>query len=121
MRALLFFRFFSCGYSFRSVYKRQVIWCNEVIKMKSSRLFLCILLTFLLLYLALPRLPITAENGMGNWFSFTWLLFAFLVLGGNVYSWLIEREKSDRNDRNTDREWGKRKRNRQRKKVYETL
>ncbi|TMW71716.1 hypothetical protein [Alteribacter natronophilus] len=87
--------------------------------MKSSRLFLCILLVFLLIYLALPRLPFTADGGLGPWFAYGWIAFALLALGGNVYGWLVEREKENRTEGNGDIE-DTGKRNRAGKKVRET-
>lgn len=52
-----------------------------------QRLLLCILLTLALAYFAIPRLPIV-EEGLGQLFSAMWLLFAFVVIGGNLSSLL---------------------------------
>ncbi|PYZ97214.1 hypothetical protein CR205_01015 [Alteribacter lacisalsi] len=87
--------------------------------MKSSRLFLCILLAFLIVYLALPRLPFSETGGLGAWFAYAWIAFALLVLGGNVYGWLVERDKENQQEQERNRET-KAGSNRGRKKVRET-
>ncbi|WP_139367594.1 hypothetical protein [Bacillus alkalicellulosilyticus] len=61
-----------------------------------QRLFLCILLAFALIYFALPRLPIGAE-GLAGVFAFSWLLFALIVIGGNLVGLLYSKQvKSQR-------------------------
>ncbi|WP_035186529.1 hypothetical protein [Alteribacter aurantiacus] len=87
--------------------------------MKSSRLFLCVLLTFLLLYLALPRIPFLGE-GLAVYFAFAWLAFALIVLGGNVYAWLKERDKERQMDNRDEGQERKVKENSQRKKLRGT-
>lgn len=52
-----------------------------------QRLLLSILLALVLAYIAIPRLPIL-EEGLGQLFSIMWLLFAFVVIGGNLSSLL---------------------------------
>lgn len=57
-----------------------------------QRIILCILLAYALLYYALPRLPIEASN-IGQLFSILWLLFAFVVIGGNLTHLLYSIER----------------------------
>ncbi|RNA70337.1 hypothetical protein [Alteribacter keqinensis] len=87
--------------------------------MKSSRLFLCVLLTFLLLYLALPRLPFAGE-GLAVYFAYAWLGFALIVLGGNVYGWLTARDKERSDGKEEAVPYGSRNQNRGRKKLRGT-
>lgn len=72
-----------------------------------QRLFISILVALALIYLAIPRLPI-GENGLAHVFSLSWLLFALVVIGGNLVGLLysknrqisvqnIEKRQKDRN------------------------
>jgi hypothetical protein len=47
------------------------------------RILLSLLLTFALIYFALPLLS-TSGNSLSSWFSVLWLSFAFIALGGNL-------------------------------------
>lgn len=51
--------------------------------MKKNRYLLCLLLCGLLLYFAVPRLSVTAQ-GMQGVFAITWLIFALMVIAGNL-------------------------------------
>ncbi len=55
-----------------------------------QRLFLSILGALALIYLAIPRLPI-GEGGLAHVFSLSWLLFAIIVIGGNLVGLLYSK------------------------------
>lgn len=51
--------------------------------MKKNRFIFCLLACGFMLYFAVPRLSVTA-NGAYGIFSAVWLLFALLVIAGNL-------------------------------------
>lgn len=51
--------------------------------MKKNRYLLCLLLSGLLLYYAVPRLDISSPGAEGV-FAYTWLAFALMVIAGNL-------------------------------------
>lgn len=51
--------------------------------MKKNRYLLCLLACGLMLYFAVPRLSLTFHSVKGV-FSFAWLLFALMVVAGNL-------------------------------------
>nr|WP_295969876.1 hypothetical protein [uncultured Bacillus sp.] len=51
--------------------------------MKKNRYLLCLLLSGLLLYYAVPRLSINSSGAEGI-FTVTWLGFALMVIAGNL-------------------------------------
>ncbi|WP_428909374.1 hypothetical protein [Niallia sp. Krafla_26] len=50
---------------------------------KTNRYFICLLLSGVLLYYAVPRLTINSP-GLEGYFSIAWLLFALMVIAGNL-------------------------------------
>ncbi|MBO0992331.1 hypothetical protein [Bacillus sp. SD088] len=56
--------------------------------MKRYRYLLCLLLCAAMIYFALPRLSPT-DSGVGGAFTIAWLVFAFLVLAGNLTALLF--------------------------------
>ncbi|WP_078430134.1 hypothetical protein [Alkalihalobacterium alkalinitrilicum] len=56
-----------------------------------QRLFLCVLLACALIYFAVPRIPL-GEPGLGGIFALSWLLFALIVVGGNLVGILYKKE-----------------------------
>lgn len=65
-----------------------------------NRYLLCILLTVLLLYYALPYLSLNFQTSEGI-FSLAWLGFALLVFAGNLSAWLYapKRYRSNQNQK----------------------
>jgi hypothetical protein len=61
----------------------QAVFLEEEINMKKNRYLLCLLLCGFLLYYGAPRLSIYAEGAQGI-FSIVWLLFALIVIAGNL-------------------------------------
>ena len=55
--------------------------------MKKNRYLLCLLVTALLVFAALPRLEI-GEGGLDGIFAASWLFFAFCAAAGNLSSLL---------------------------------
>ncbi|MCR2821890.1 hypothetical protein [Lederbergia panacisoli] len=53
-----------------------------------NRFLLCLLLCGALLYIAVPRLSINAI-GMERIFAISWLVFAFIVIAGNLSALLF--------------------------------
>ena len=51
--------------------------------MKANRYLLCLLFGGLLIYVAVPRLPVFNE-GLSGVFSVIWLAFALIVIAGNL-------------------------------------
>lgn len=60
--------------------------------MNKNRYFLCLLFCGLMLYYALPNLPSQNGDGAGV-FSISWLIFAILVIAGNLSALLFEPRK----------------------------
>ncbi|MCJ7839735.1 hypothetical protein MUB24_02180 [Lederbergia sp. NSJ-179] len=56
--------------------------------MRRNRYLLCLLLCVAMLYFALPNLSPT-EPGAAGVFAIAWLIFAFLVLAGNLTALLF--------------------------------
>jgi hypothetical protein len=61
--------------------------------MKKNRYVLCLLLCGFMLYFAVPRLSIQAE-GLAGIFALTWLLFALIVIAGNLTAMLYTPKKA---------------------------
>ncbi|MGE8206324.1 hypothetical protein ACQKP0_17590 [Heyndrickxia sp. NPDC080065] len=57
-----------------------------------NRYLLCLLLTILMLYYAIPHLSFNFQSKEGI-FSFTWLGFSLLVFAGNLSAWLFTPKK----------------------------
>ncbi|GIN38752.1 MULTISPECIES: hypothetical protein [Heyndrickxia] len=57
-----------------------------------NRYLLCMLLTILMLYYALPHLSFSLENKQGI-FSLAWLGLSLLVFAGNLSAWLYTPKK----------------------------
>ncbi|MDE5412315.1 hypothetical protein [Alkalihalobacterium chitinilyticum] len=57
-----------------------------------QRLLLCLLLAFALIYFAVPRIPL-GDPGLGGIFAIAWLLFALIVVGGNLVGLLYGKER----------------------------
>jgi len=53
-----------------------------------NRYLLCLLLCATLLYIAVPRLTVNA-SGLEGIFAITWLVFAFIVVAGNLSALLF--------------------------------
>ena len=51
--------------------------------MNKNRYFICLLVSGVLLYYAVPRLSIYSP-GVEGYFSIIWLLFALMVIAGNL-------------------------------------
>ncbi len=51
--------------------------------MLKNRLLLSLLCIAALLYVAVPRLPMT-EDGLAGWFAIAWLVLALMAIGGNM-------------------------------------
>lgn len=56
--------------------------------MKKQRYFICLLLAGMMLYYAVPRLNVFAE-GLPGMFSIGWLVFAAIVIAGNLSALLF--------------------------------
>ncbi|QQZ10617.1 hypothetical protein [Heyndrickxia vini] len=61
-----------------------------------NRYLLCILLTALMLYYALPNLAFSIQDEAGI-FSIAWLGLALLVFAGNLTAWLYAPKKQRAN------------------------
>lgn len=78
--------------------------------MQRNRYILCLLICGLLLYYAVPQLHILAP-GVEGIFSVTWLIFALIVIAGNLTGILYnpnrqagrKKSKLSRNDRGKSR------------------
>jgi hypothetical protein len=65
---------------------KQAYFCNfirEETNLKKNRYLLCLLLCGFMLYFAVPRLTVNVEGAQGL-FSLAWLLFALIVIAGNL-------------------------------------
>ncbi|WP_339147243.1 MULTISPECIES: hypothetical protein [unclassified Sutcliffiella] len=51
--------------------------------MLKNRLLLALLCIAALLYVAVPRLPVT-EDGLAGWFAIAWIVLALMAVGGNM-------------------------------------
>ncbi|MBL5864871.1 hypothetical protein [Heyndrickxia sporothermodurans] len=71
-----------------------------------NRYLLCILLTALMLYYALPHLAFSVQHEAGI-FSIAWLGLALLVFAGNLTAWLFA-PKKQRANKNVDKPLPKR-------------
>lgn len=60
--------------------------------MKKNRYLLCLLLCGFMLYIAIPKLSVTAEGTQGV-FAITWLAFALIVIAGNLTGILYSPKK----------------------------
>jgi hypothetical protein len=60
--------------------------------LKKNRYLLCLLLCGFMLYFAVPRLSIIADGAQGV-FSLAWLLFALMVIAGNLTGLLYSPKK----------------------------
>ncbi|HEY2419790.1 MAG TPA: hypothetical protein VGI04_00140 [Neobacillus sp.] len=60
--------------------------------MEKNRYLLCLLLCGFMLYFAVPRLTITLDGANGI-FSIVWVLFALIVIAGNLTSLLYSPRK----------------------------
>jgi hypothetical protein len=60
--------------------------------MKKNRYLLCLLVCGFMLYFAVPRLSLTS-NGAEGAFSVVWLLFALIVVAGNLTGLLYHPRK----------------------------
>ncbi|NRD76103.1 hypothetical protein HPT25_01090 [Bacillus sp. BRMEA1] len=63
--------------------------------MKKNRYLLCLLLCGFMLYYAVPQLSVTA-GGVQGAFSITWLVFALMVIAGNLTGLLYSPKKQVR-------------------------
>ncbi|HEU5138632.1 MAG TPA: hypothetical protein VFT51_01570 [Bacillales bacterium] len=63
--------------------------------MKKQRLILSLLSIAALAYFALPRLELHGSS-LGAWFSWIWLGFCLIALGGNLASLLYEPKTKNR-------------------------
>ncbi|MCM2589587.1 hypothetical protein Q0N12_15900 [Rossellomorea marisflavi] len=70
--------------------------------MKKQRYVLCLLMTGVLLYYAVPRLSIFAE-GLEGWFSLSWLILAMFVLAGNFAAVLYSPKKGKKGTKQPER------------------
>lgn len=59
-----------------------------------NRYLLCLLLCAALLYFAVPRLTISA-SGLEGMFAISWLVFAFIVIAGNLSALLFLPKRKD--------------------------
>jgi hypothetical protein len=66
--------------------------------MKKNRYLLCLLVCGFLLYYAVPRLSL-ATFGAEKTFSIAWLIFALMVIAGNLTGILYHPKKSNRETR----------------------
>ncbi|MDQ0272079.1 hypothetical protein [Cytobacillus purgationiresistens] len=76
--------------------------------MKKQRYILCLLLSGMLLYYAMPRLDIYS-GGAEGFFSITWLVLALIVIAGNLTALLYAPKQAGKTRR--------RRSNTQKKKV----
>ncbi|MFJ7727212.1 hypothetical protein ACIQXV_13705 [Neobacillus sp. NPDC097160] len=60
--------------------------------MKKNRYLLCLLLCGFMLYIAVPKLSVTAEGTQGL-FAIMWLAFALIVMAGNLTGLLYSPKK----------------------------
>ena len=60
--------------------------------MKKNRYLICLLVSGVLLYYAVPRLSIYSA-GVEGYFAITWLLFALIVIAGNLTGLLYTPKK----------------------------
>jgi hypothetical protein len=63
-----------------------------VVLMNKNRYFICLLVSGVLLYYAVPRLSIYSA-GVEGYFSIIWLLFALMVIAGNLTGLLYTPKK----------------------------
>jgi hypothetical protein len=62
---------------------KQAVFFKGEKKLKKNRYLLCLLLCGFILYFAVPRLSVNAGGAQGG-FSIVWLLFALIVIAGNL-------------------------------------
>ncbi|WP_209122089.1 hypothetical protein [Alkalihalobacillus sp. BA299] len=55
-----------------------------------QRLLLCLLLALAVVYFAVPRIPL-GDPGLAGVFAIAWLLFALIVVGGNLVGLLYSK------------------------------
>jgi hypothetical protein len=60
-----------------------------------NRLLLSLLMSIALVYFAVPYLP-EFGTGLSSMFSFLWLAFALLVIGGNFSELLFRRQRESK-------------------------
>jgi hypothetical protein len=60
--------------------------------MNKNRYFICLLVSGVLLYYAVPQLSIYSE-GLEGYFSISWLIFALMVIAGNLTGLLYTPKK----------------------------
>lgn len=60
--------------------------------MKKNRYLLCLLLCGLMLYYAVPQLSVMAPGAKGA-FAIAWLMFALIVIAGNLTALLYSPKK----------------------------
>ncbi|MDP4085981.1 MAG: hypothetical protein Q8934_15360 [Bacillota bacterium] len=63
--------------------------------MKKNRYLLCLLATGFMLYFAVPRLTVTIHDLRGI-FSLIWLVFALIVVSGNLIGLLYSPKKQNK-------------------------
>jgi hypothetical protein len=67
---------------------KQAVFKEEN-RMKRNRYLLCLLICGLMLYFAVPRLSLST-NGVEEAFSIVWLMFAMIVMAGNLTGLLYQ-------------------------------
>ena len=77
--------------------------------MNKNRYLLCILLGGVLLYYGVPQLSPFAE-GVEGIFSITWLIFALMVMAGNLTALLYTPKKQKSRNRNSMKKVQRKKR-----------
>lgn len=60
--------------------------------MKKNKYLLCLLLSGFMLYFAVPRLTVNLDGAQGV-FSVVWLIFALIVMAGNLTGLLYSPKK----------------------------
>jgi hypothetical protein len=67
---------------------------------------LSLLLTLMMMLLAFPRLPFSAEWGWGSLFAVLWTFLAVLVAAANgLMAWRTERERERQEERERRQRW----------------
>jgi hypothetical protein len=61
----------------------QAIQFWKECRVLKNRLLLALLCIASLLYVAVPRLPVT-EDGLAGWFAIAWIVLALMAVGGNM-------------------------------------
>lgn len=57
-----------------------------------QRFFICLLLAGVLISYGIQYLPL-GESGVSGWFAISWLVFAIVVLLGNLFAWMRSHPK----------------------------